>query len=94
VLKFAIFDHLDSDGGPLGRFFESVAPLELIERSGFYGYHLAEHHSTPLGMASSPSVFLASAIQRTRTIRWVRLSTYCRFTTRCACTKKSACSTT
>jgi len=41
----------------------------LIERSGFYGYHLAEHHSTPLGMASSPSVFLASAIQRTRTIR-------------------------
>jgi alkanesulfonate monooxygenase SsuD/methylene tetrahydromethanopterin reductase-like flavin-dependent oxidoreductase (luciferase family) len=43
--------------------------LELIERSGFHGYHLAEHHSTPLGMASSPSVFLASAIQRTRTIR-------------------------
>jgi len=70
VLKFAIFDHLDSDGGPLGRFFEErLRLLELIERSGFYGYHLAEHHSTPLGMASSPSVFLASAIQRTRTIR-------------------------
>ena len=70
MLKFAIFDHLDSDGGPLGRFFEErLRLLELIERSGFYGYHLAEHHSTPLGMASSPSVFLASAIQRTRTIR-------------------------
>jgi len=70
VLNFAIFDHLDSDGGPLGRFFEErLRLLELIERSGFYGYHLAEHHSTPLGMASSPSVFLASAIQRTRTIR-------------------------
>jgi len=70
VLKFAIFDHLDNDGGPLGRFFEErLRLLELIERSGFYGYHLAEHHSTPLGMASSPSVFLASAIQRTRTIR-------------------------
>jgi alkanesulfonate monooxygenase SsuD/methylene tetrahydromethanopterin reductase-like flavin-dependent oxidoreductase (luciferase family) len=70
VLNFAIFDHLDSDGGPLGRFFEKrLRLLELIERSGFHGYHLAEHHSTPLGMASSPSVFLASAIQRTRTIR-------------------------
>jgi len=70
VLNFAIFDHLDSDGGPLGRFFEDrLRLLELIERSGFHGYHLAEHHSTPLGMASSPSVFLASAIQRTRTIR-------------------------
>jgi alkanesulfonate monooxygenase SsuD/methylene tetrahydromethanopterin reductase-like flavin-dependent oxidoreductase (luciferase family) len=70
VLNFAIFDHLDSDGGPLGRFFEKrLRLLELIERSGFRGYHLAEHHSTPLGMASSPSVFLASAIQRTRTIR-------------------------
>jgi alkanesulfonate monooxygenase SsuD/methylene tetrahydromethanopterin reductase-like flavin-dependent oxidoreductase (luciferase family) len=70
VLNFAIFDHLDSDGGPLGRFFEErLRLLELIERSGFHGYHLAEHHSTPLGMASSPSVFLASAIQRTRTIK-------------------------
>ena len=70
MLNFAIFDHLDSDGGPLGRFFEKrLRLLELIERSGFHGYHLAEHHSTPLGMASSPSVFLASAIQRTRTIR-------------------------
>jgi alkanesulfonate monooxygenase SsuD/methylene tetrahydromethanopterin reductase-like flavin-dependent oxidoreductase (luciferase family) len=70
VLNFAIFDHLDSDGGPLGRFFEErLRLLELIERSGFHGYHLGEHHSTPLGMASSPSVFLASAIQRTRTIR-------------------------
>ena len=70
MLNFAIFDHLDSDGGPLGRFFEKrLRLLELIERSGFHGYHLAEHHSSPLGMASSPSVFLASAIQRTRTIR-------------------------
>ena len=70
MLNFAIFDHLDSDGGPLGRFFEDrLRLLELIERSGFHGYHLAEHHSTPLGMAASPSVFLASAIQRTRTIK-------------------------
>jgi alkanesulfonate monooxygenase SsuD/methylene tetrahydromethanopterin reductase-like flavin-dependent oxidoreductase (luciferase family) len=41
----------------------------LIEQAGFQAYHLAEHHSTPLGMASSPSVFLAAAIQRTHRIR-------------------------
>src|SRR5262249_31480819 len=32
-------------------------------------YHVAEHHGTPLGMAPSPSVFLAAAAQRTRRIR-------------------------
>jgi len=70
VLNFAIFDHLDSDGGPLGRFLEyRLRLLELIEQAGFQAYHLAEHHSTPLGMASSPSVFLAAAIQRTSKIK-------------------------
>ena len=70
MLKFSIFDHLDSDGGPMGRFLEDRLRLvELIERAGFGSYHLAEHHSTPLGLASSPSVFLAAAIQRTRKIR-------------------------
>ena len=70
MLTFAIFDHLDSDGGPLGQFFENrLRLLELIEQAGFHGYHMAEHHSTPLGMAGSPSVFLAAAIQRTRKIR-------------------------
>jgi alkanesulfonate monooxygenase SsuD/methylene tetrahydromethanopterin reductase-like flavin-dependent oxidoreductase (luciferase family) len=70
VLGFGIFDHLDSNGAPLGSFLdERLRLIERIEQAGFSGYHLAEHHSTPLGMASSPSVFLASAIQRTRKIR-------------------------
>ena len=70
MLKFGIFDHLDSDGGPLGRQFASrLRLIELIEREGYHAYHLAEHHSTPLGMASSPSVFLAAAIARTQRIR-------------------------
>ena len=34
-----------------------------------YGYHLAEHHGTPLGYASSPSIFLAAAAQRTKRIK-------------------------
>ena len=70
MLKFGIFDHLDSDGRPLGALLASrLRLLEFIEREGYDGYHLAEHHSTPLGMASSPSVFLAAAIARTQRIR-------------------------
>jgi alkanesulfonate monooxygenase SsuD/methylene tetrahydromethanopterin reductase-like flavin-dependent oxidoreductase (luciferase family) len=70
VLKFGIFDHLDSNGLPLGDFLaQRLRLIELIERGGFAGYHLAEHHSTPLGMAASPSVFLAAAFARTRTLR-------------------------
>jgi alkanesulfonate monooxygenase SsuD/methylene tetrahydromethanopterin reductase-like flavin-dependent oxidoreductase (luciferase family) len=69
-LKFAIFDHLDSNGTALGSFLEErLLLLERIEASGFHAYQLAEHHSTPLGMAFSPSVFLSAAIQRTRKIR-------------------------
>lgn len=70
MLKFGIFDHLDSDGQDLGAMLESrLALVELIELEGFSGYHLAEHHSTPLGMAASPSVFLASAFARTSRLR-------------------------
>ncbi len=70
VLSFGIFDHLDSTGAPLGRFFdERLRLVELIERVGFAGYHMAEHHSTPLGLAASPSVFLAAAMQRTKSLR-------------------------
>lgn len=70
MLTFAVFDHLDSNGAPLGRFLdERLKLVQAIEAAGFAGYHLAEHHSTPLGMAASPSVFLAAAIQRTRTLR-------------------------
>lgn len=45
MLTFAIFDHLDSDGGPLGQFFENrLRLLQLIDQSGFHTYHMAEHH--------------------------------------------------
>jgi alkanesulfonate monooxygenase SsuD/methylene tetrahydromethanopterin reductase-like flavin-dependent oxidoreductase (luciferase family) len=70
-MKFGVFDHLDRDGQPLGDYYR--ARLEIIEaydRLGFYAYHVAEHHSTPLGMAPSPSVFLSAVAQRTRRLRF------------------------
>src|ERR1700733_3874433 len=70
-MKFGVFDHLDRDNQPLGDYYR--ARLEIIEaydRLGFHAYHVAEHHSTPLGMAPSPSVFLSAVAQRTRRLRF------------------------
>jgi alkanesulfonate monooxygenase SsuD/methylene tetrahydromethanopterin reductase-like flavin-dependent oxidoreductase (luciferase family) len=70
-LKFGVFDHLDRNALPLADFYEQR--LELIERydrAGFYGYHLAEHHGTPLGMAASPSVFLSAVARHTTRLRF------------------------
>jgi alkanesulfonate monooxygenase SsuD/methylene tetrahydromethanopterin reductase-like flavin-dependent oxidoreductase (luciferase family) len=70
-MEFGIFDHLDRNNLPLKDYYE--ARLQLIEtydREGFYAYHVAEHHSTPLGMAPSPSVFLSAVAQRTKRLRF------------------------
>jgi len=70
-MRFGIFDHLDDGGVPLGQLFEERLRLtELYDRAGFYGYHLAEHHATPLGCAPSPGVFLAAVAQRTQRLRF------------------------
>jgi alkanesulfonate monooxygenase SsuD/methylene tetrahydromethanopterin reductase-like flavin-dependent oxidoreductase (luciferase family) len=70
-LEFGIFDHVDDNGVPLADLFETRLKLtEQYDRAGFRSYHIAEHHSTPLGMAPSPSVFLAAVAQRTRRLRF------------------------
>ncbi len=70
-MEFGIFDHLDRDGQPLAAYYESrLRLIEAYDRAGFYAYHVAEHHSTPLGMAPSPSVFLSAVAQRTRRLRF------------------------
>jgi alkanesulfonate monooxygenase SsuD/methylene tetrahydromethanopterin reductase-like flavin-dependent oxidoreductase (luciferase family) len=71
AMQFGIFDHLDRYDAPLARYYEDRLRLvELYDRHGFYAYHLAEHHSTPLGMAPSPMLFLASVAQRTKRLRF------------------------
>jgi alkanesulfonate monooxygenase SsuD/methylene tetrahydromethanopterin reductase-like flavin-dependent oxidoreductase (luciferase family) len=70
-MDFGIFDHLDRTDAPLHEYYEARLKLiELYDSAGFYAYHLAEHHSTPLGMAPSPSVFLAAVAQRTKRLRF------------------------
>ena len=69
-MDFGIFDHLDRNGQSLpDQYDQRLRLVELYDQFGFYGYHVAEHHSTPLGMAPSPSVYLASVIQRTKRLR-------------------------
>jgi alkanesulfonate monooxygenase SsuD/methylene tetrahydromethanopterin reductase-like flavin-dependent oxidoreductase (luciferase family) len=70
-MQFGVFDHLDRYGIPLADYYEDRLRLtQAYDRAGFFAYHLAEHHSTPLGMAPSPSVFLSAVAQRTRQLRF------------------------
>jgi alkanesulfonate monooxygenase SsuD/methylene tetrahydromethanopterin reductase-like flavin-dependent oxidoreductase (luciferase family) len=70
-MKFGVFDHLDRNDEPLAEFFENrLRIIEAYDKGGFHGYFVAEHHSTPLGMAPSPSVFLAAVAQRTKKLRF------------------------
>jgi alkanesulfonate monooxygenase SsuD/methylene tetrahydromethanopterin reductase-like flavin-dependent oxidoreductase (luciferase family) len=70
-MDIGVFDHLDRGHLPLHEFYEARLQLiEAYEAAGFYAYHLAEHHSTPIGMAPAPSIFLAAVAQRTRRLRF------------------------
>ena len=70
-IEFGMFDWVDRGPNSVGDLYESRLKLiESADKAGFYGYHLAEHHSTPLAMAPSPSVFFAALAQRTQHIRF------------------------
>ena len=68
-MLFAAFDHNDATGMPAARQLDQR--LELVaayERLGYYAYQLAEHHGTPLGIAT-PHLMLAAASRLTSSIR-------------------------
>jgi len=69
-MEFGLFDHVDLRDAPLERIFaERIEFVAAAEQAGFSSYHIAEHHMTPLGMAPSPSVFLAAVARETTRIR-------------------------
>lgn len=71
ALDFGMFDWIDHGDVPVQQLYaERLALIEAAEAAGFFGYHLAEHHGTRLGMAPSPAVFLAAVAARTRRIRF------------------------
>jgi alkanesulfonate monooxygenase SsuD/methylene tetrahydromethanopterin reductase-like flavin-dependent oxidoreductase (luciferase family) len=69
-MKFGVFDHVDKSGRPLGeQLAQRVEYVAAADRLGFYGYHVAEHHATPLNMVPVPGVFLGAVAQATKNIR-------------------------
>ena len=69
-MQFGIFDQNDHGPYPLSEQYENRLQLiEFYDRAGFRTYHMSEHHSTPLNLTPSPSVFLAAVAQRTKRLR-------------------------
>jgi alkanesulfonate monooxygenase SsuD/methylene tetrahydromethanopterin reductase-like flavin-dependent oxidoreductase (luciferase family) len=69
-MKFGVFDYIEGSDAPLQKTYEERLELiKALEAADFYGYHLSEHHATPLSMTPSPSVFLAAAARETSRIR-------------------------
>jgi alkanesulfonate monooxygenase SsuD/methylene tetrahydromethanopterin reductase-like flavin-dependent oxidoreductase (luciferase family) len=70
AMQFGVFDQNDQGPYPLHQQYENrLRLIEFYDRAGFRAYHMSEHHSTPLNLAPSPSVFLAAVAQRTRRLR-------------------------
>lgn len=68
--KVGVFDHVDRGADDTAAFYaQRLAITELYDRLGFYSYHVAEHHSTPLGLAPSPNVYLSMVAGRTQRLR-------------------------
>ena len=69
-MQFGIFDHCERSGRPPATAYrERFALAKRAEEAGFFAYHLAEHHGTPLSLVPSPNLFLAALAQHTTTIR-------------------------
>ena len=70
-LRVGIFDWIDHNTSlSLGETYEQrLRMLELADDNGIWGYHMAEHHGTPLAVAPSPNLFLAAAAERTGRLR-------------------------
>ena len=85
-MKFGIFDHIDDAGVPLGQLYaDRLTDRRGLRPRGFYGYHVAEHHTTPLGAAASPAlIFAALALSHHASCASARWSISCRSIIRCA----------
>ena len=71
-MQYGVFDHIEPvQGIPLSEIYElRLKQLEVFDQSGFYAYHLAEHHTPAVhSLAPSQNVFLAAASQRTRDLK-------------------------
>src|ERR1700759_5706304 len=72
-IRFGIFDHIEHlSGVPLTRLYaERLTQVEALDDAGIFSYPLADHHTPAVhSMAPSQNVFLSSAAQRTKRLRF------------------------
>jgi alkanesulfonate monooxygenase SsuD/methylene tetrahydromethanopterin reductase-like flavin-dependent oxidoreductase (luciferase family) len=70
-MKFGIFDHVDRPDVPLAQQLdERLEFLAAADEAGFYGYHAAEHHATPLNLVPVPGVYLGAVANATKRLRF------------------------
>lgn len=66
-ILFSIFDWLDESGRDASETYEDrLKMVELADKTGYYCYHLAEHHGSALSSTPSPNIFLTAVAQRTQ----------------------------
>ncbi len=70
-MRFGIFDHLErrSDVGLAQQYEDRLRLMEIADEAGFTGYHVAEHHHSPLCLAPNQAVYLSAVAQRTKRLR-------------------------
>jgi alkanesulfonate monooxygenase SsuD/methylene tetrahydromethanopterin reductase-like flavin-dependent oxidoreductase (luciferase family) len=70
-MRFGIFDHVErrNDVGLAQQYEERLQFAATADAAGFYCYHVAEHHHSPLCLAPNQAVYLAAVAQRTKRLR-------------------------
>lgn len=68
-MKVGLFDHVERNDLPLAtQFEERLRYVAMADQLGFYCYHVAEHHASPLNMVPRPGIFLAAVARATKRI--------------------------
>jgi alkanesulfonate monooxygenase SsuD/methylene tetrahydromethanopterin reductase-like flavin-dependent oxidoreductase (luciferase family) len=68
-VKIGLFDHIEMSDRPLATVYdERLDFVASADEAGFWCYHVAEHHCTPLNMIPVPGVFLGAVARLTKSI--------------------------
>ncbi len=69
-MQVGLFDHVERSDRPIATTLdERLTFAAAVEDAGFYGFHVAEHHATPLNLVPVPGLYLAAVARATKRIR-------------------------
>lgn len=69
-MKVGLFDHIDrsEDRSLATQFDERLDFVQAADEAGFYCYHVAEHHASPLNTVPVPGAYLGAVARLTKRI--------------------------